>query len=370
MKKKETIIFLAPTPPPFMGPTIATEIILCSRFVRQFHVIHIDTCDRRPLSNLGKLDFMNIYLSLKNYFFLLEKLLTSDGALVYIPIAQTSIGFLRDLPFVFLAKIFRKKVVLHLRGGYFRSFYDKSSQFMRVIIRSVLKNTDRLIVLGNSIKELFKGLISEERISVVPNGLDIEFNNKKDIEANSFIVLYLSNFAETKGYKEVLRSVNKVSQFNNKIKYIFAGSWMNERDKHKFIRFIKEERMERYVHLVEDARKEEKLKLLSYADIFVFPTYYPYEGHPWVIVEAMAAGLPIITTDTGCIKESVVDGENGFIIPPNDSDSIAEKIIYLMKHPEERKRMGLISRKSYENSFTEEHFVQRMIQAINCTLSS
>ena len=93
------------------------------------------------------------------------------------------------------------------------------------------------------------------------------------------------------------------------------------------------------------------------------------EGHPWVIVEAMASGLPIITTDQGCIKESVIDGENGFIIPKRDPDSIAEKIIYLIENPDVRERMGQKSRQLYEANLTEEHFVQRMTDAFNFTLS-
>jgi len=84
----------------------------------------------------------------------------------------------------------------------------------------------------------------------------------------------------------------------------------------------------------------------------------------------MASGLPIITTDQGCIKESVIDGENGFIIPKRDPDSIAEKIIYLIQRPEVREKMGQKSRQLYEANLTEEHFVQRMIDALNLTLDS
>ena len=104
------------------------------------------------------------------------------------------------------------------------------------------------------------------------------------------------------------------------------------------------------------------------ADVFVFPTYYPFEGHPWVIVEAMAAALPIITTNQGCIKETVIDGKNGFIIPKKDPDAIAEKIICFITHPELRETMGNMSRKLYEENFTEKHFVQRMIDATYCIL--
>ena len=94
------------------------------------------------------------------------------------------------------------------------------------------------------------------------------------------------------------------------------------------------------------------------------------EGHPWVIVEAMASGLPIITTDQGCIKESVIDGENGYIVPKRKVEVLAERTIHLIKNPELREKMGSRSRELYEANFTKEHFVQRMMDAINLALDS
>lgn len=369
MKKNKIIIFLAPIPPPYMGPTIATEIILNSMFVEKFNVIHIDTSDNRPLSNLGKLDLINVYLALKHYFRLLHKLIFSEASLVYIPISQTSIGFLRDVPFVIFSKFFKKKVVLHLRGGYFRKFYDASNSFIKCIVRMTLRRIDRMIVLGSSLKILFKDLISEEKLSVVPNGLNIGFNGLNKTKNHNFLVLFLSNLIETKGYREVLCSVKKASQCDSKIKYVFAGLWMNDNDKLECTRFLKKEKMDSYVEFIEDAVGKKKIDLLQNADILVFPTYYPPEGHPWVIIEAMAAGLPIITTDAGCITDSVINGENGFIIPKKSSDAVAEKIIYFLKNQSEKERMGMRSRELYEKNFTEDHFVQKMIDVINITLN-
>jgi len=75
----------------------------------------------------------------------------------------------------------------------------------------------------------------------------------------------------------------------------------------KFFKFL-EKYSETSVHVVGPVVGTQKFELLSSSDIFVFPTYYPPEGHPWVIVEALAAGLPIISTDQGAITESVFHG--------------------------------------------------------------
>lgn len=369
MKKKKTIIFLAPTPPPYMGVSVVTEIILNSRFVDEFNVIHIDTADRRPLNNMGKIDFTNIYLALKHYFLLLKNLLFSDAELVYIPISQTTIGYLRDMPFIIISKLFDKKVILHLHGGYFRKFYNSCNIIMKHCIQKTLKITDRMIVLGNTLKALFDGLLPKDKLSVVPNGLNLPLDIKtKDFQKDGIIVLFLANLIETKGYKEVLYSVKKVIQYYTNIKFIFAGLWINDNEKKECMQYLEKKRIKQYVKFIGPVVGSDKLNLLKEADIFVFPTYYPMEGHPLVIIEAMAAGLPIITTDTGCIKECVIDGENGFIIPKKNPDAIAEKIIYFIEHPEERKRMGRRGRELYEQKFTKEHFIQRMIEVFKAVL--
>jgi glycosyltransferase involved in cell wall biosynthesis len=94
------------------------------------------------------------------------------------------------------------------------------------------------------------------------------------------------------------------------------------------------------------------------------------EGHPWVIVEAMAAGLPIVTTDHGCIRESVIDGKNGFLIPKKDPVAVAEKVNLLVENQKLRKQMGNKSRQLYEAGFTKEHFIRKMIDAIKLTLDN
>ena len=144
---------------------------------------------------------------------------------------------------------------------------------------------------------------------------------------------------------------------------------MKDQDRVACEDYLEKEGIRDYVEFPGTIAGREKIEQLQKADIFVFPTYYPFEGHPWVIVEAMASGLPIITTDHGCIKESVIGGENGFIIPKRNAEAVAEKIVYLIEHPDVRERMGKKSRQLYEANFTKEHFVQRMIDTVNLTLN-
>ena len=79
-----------------------------------------------------------------------------------------------------------------------------------------------------------------------------------------------------------------------------------------------------------------------------------------MIIEAMAAGLPVIATDRGAIAETVLDGENGFIVEAESPEGIAEKTSLLAADPALRRKMGEMSRRLYLEKFTEAKMVEKM----------
>ncbi|HBX71114.1 MAG TPA: hypothetical protein DEH25_17485 [Chloroflexi bacterium] len=89
---------------------------------------------------------------------------------------------------------------------------------------------------------------------------------------------------------------------------------------------------------------------LFHADIFVLAS--DWEGISLAILEAMAAGLPVIATDVGGNPEVVVDGETGVLVPPRNPQALAGAILQLAANPIERQRMGLAGRQRVEKYFS------------------
>ena len=97
----------------------------------------------------------------------------------------------------------------------------------------------------------------------------------------------------------------------------------------------------------------------------IHPTYYP-EGMSNVLLESLACGRPIITTDRPGCKEIVEDGVNGFVVKQNDLDDLIEKIEkYLSLSNEERKQMGLNGRRKVEKEFDRNIVINKYLDAIN-----
>ncbi len=355
---KTKIIFLGKLPPPYIGPSVACEIIINSKLKDEFHLIHLDTSDHRDINTLGKIDFGNMYYALKQYAMLVNYLLKHKKAIVYIPAGQTTVGYIRDAVFIIIAKMFGRKVITHLRGGNFLNWYNTAPGYAKWIVRKVHPKVNAQIVLGNNLRHLFNWLIPDEKIFVIPNGgnYDVPPLNR---DPNKIKILYLGNFIGTKGVLEVLQASQYLTEYSNKIEFVFAGEWRDEATKIAFHQFTKNH-PDLPINIVGPVSGKVKFELLASCDIFVFPTYYPNEGHPWVIVEAMSASLPVISTDHAAISESVIEGRNGFLVDKRNAKAVAAKIRYLIENADEREKMGKESRALYLEKFTQDIMIQKM----------
>ena len=234
--EKKKIIFLGKLPPPYIGPAVATKIILNSRLKEDFDLIHLDLSDHRDINTLAKIDFTNIYLAFKHYFCLAILIIKEKPDLVYIPAGQTTIGYLRDAGFILISKFFRKKVLCHLRGGNFLNWYGSTSKLTKWIVRTVHSKVDGQIVLGNNLRQLFNWILPEEKIFVIPNGGTYSIAKRTQEKQNKKVlnILYLGNFVATKGVLDVLKAVSLVAKVHPDVKFLFAGTWTKESTKVEF----------------------------------------------------------------------------------------------------------------------------------------
>jgi glycosyltransferase involved in cell wall biosynthesis len=104
----------------------------------------------------------------------------------------------------------------------------------------------------------------------------------------------------------------------------------------------------------------------SKSHVFVLPSFYR-EGLPRTILEAMATGRPILTTDNVGCREPVVEEQNGWLVPVRDTGALTEKMIWFIEHPEQIEPMGLASRKMAEEKFDVHKVNARMLEIMGLT---
>lgn len=364
---KRKIIILGKLPPPFFGPAIATEILLKSRLKNEFDLIHIDTRLNTSILTVGKFGWEKIYRTIAIFKKYYKALSDPDATIVLIPIAQETSALIKDTFFIILARIRSKKIIIQLRGSALLKWYEKQFILWRFFFRQVYSKCSGAIVLGQNLKYIFEPFLPSDKIFVVPNGSDYLFPLRSD-KFKKVNVLYFANLQGSKGIEDLLSGIGLISESNlNRLILNVVGSWRDYYLRKKCMEFVQTNDLP--VVFNHPMKGQSKWQIFADSDIFVFPPRAP-EGHPWVIIEAMAAGLPVISTDQGAITESVVHGLNGFIVEPYSPAQIAEKIEFLINNPGEREKMGKESRRLYEGNFTEEIMVKNLSDVFTRVLNN
>lgn len=114
--------------------------------------------------------------------------------------------------------------------------------------------------------------------------------------------------------------------------------------------------------------REDILSLIQSFEIFVFPSYL--EGLGTSILDAMALGKPVVATRAGGIPEVVQDGVTGLLVPPRDPAALARALLYLLRHAEEGKKLGVAGRQRVHQEFTAEQMARGTIQVYRQLMAS
>ena len=194
-----------------------------------------------------------------------------------------------------------------------------------------------------------------ERISVHFSGLNANkftFRPRRLESGEPTRIATTGRLVEKKGIEYAIRAVaQQVEQFPELTYYIMGDGPLRQ----SLETLMSELRVESYIHLLGWQDESEIIKILDTCHLFIAPSVTAEDGNQDapinVLKEAMAMGLPVISTDHGGIPELVEDGVSGFLAPERDANALADKLGYLLAHPERWPEMGQAGR-----AFVERHF--------------
>jgi glycosyltransferase involved in cell wall biosynthesis len=274
-------------------------------------------------------------------------LLSGQVSLIHVHTASRA-SFWRKCLFMLGARLFGVPSILHLHGAEFHVFYEKENgAFGQRLIRSTFAHASRVIVLSDTWRRWIEGVCPQAKVSVIYNPVLVPQPAPAWNLRTPGRTLFFGRVGPRKGTYDLLAAAATLHG-EPALSLYFGGD--GEVDKASAR--AAELGVAQKVRFLGWVRGDAKRQALNDAMIYALPSYN--EGLPMSVLEAMAAGLPILTTPVGGIPEAVSDGVEGFLVEPGDVPALAARWRQLLDDEALARRMGEAARRKVETSFSAE----------------
>lgn len=247
----------------------------------------------------------------------------------------------------------RTRVILNLHGSFL--MMDKRRQYLDA---RFWRMADRIIVPSNFSKEehIRIARISPDKISVIQNGLDSDRFRKIPIASSDEQEVHfgiIARLVPLKGHKILLHAFAKIIHCHPKSQLIIVGDGPARSTLETLATELGIKHNTRFTGNLENIPE-----ILREIHVAILPSFT--ENFPISVLEALAAGRPVIATNVGGIPEAIDDGKNGFLIPTGDPDSLASAMLRFIENPALIDRFGSAAR----NRVLKQYTVQRNLKEL------
>lgn len=267
------------------------------------------------------------------------------------------------------AKIAKRPCVWHIREILKDNPGLKSLFGASPIYKAVYTLSDRIICISKAVKLKFLENIeyNAPKIEIIYNAVDIgkftgvcgdPFREKLGIGQDTFLAGLVGNIEERKGHTDLLYAIKSIAQKNDReknLKFAIVGDGDPEYVS-RLKQTVKDLDIEDYI--IFTGFYKEIPVVMAALDLLIMPSWEEPFGR--VVIEAMAAGKPVIGTNSGGVPEIIEDGKTGVLIPPRDPEAMGEAVDKLLKDKKLAQWMGEEGRKRVIKCFTPRAYAKEI----------
>lgn len=320
-------------------------------FETKYQITYVESyCDGSKCKKLLK--------ALKGYGAFVWTLLTHKPDVVHI---HSSFGpsFYRKMPFIYMASLAGTPIINHIHGAEFDRFYENASARKQRRIQKVYNKCEKLIALSDEWKERLSLIVPEEKILVLQNYRMIPELTEEVLQSRKkHQILFLGEIGPRKGGFIIPEILKRAGLKEKQAHFVFAGDGKPE-DVETIKQELKKQGLTDSVSFPGWVRGETKERLLKESGIFFFPSYN--EGMPMAVLEAMAYGMAILTTDVGGIPKLITDDVDGFLCKPGDIDHMARRLEQLLDDSNKAEAFGKAARERAKKDYSRESHMEKLL---------
>jgi glycosyltransferase involved in cell wall biosynthesis len=267
-----------------------------------------------------------LYSALRQWLGFVQAIRRHKPDLIHIHFSS-DMSFWRKVPYIYWARLCGIKLLLQVHPSHFSDYLQKQKSGVRKFILAVLKQADAIAFANSGMVDFFQPLLPRQRLYYIENPVNLtHYSFQRGPRKEQ--ALFLGAILKGKGVYDIVRAAPLVIGRHPFFKFILCGD--HELD--KLQRLIVQQGLANHFELRSWIGYETKVQLLSESAMLLLPSYS--EGFPMVVLEAMASGLPVITTPVGGMAKALTDGVQVLFAPPRQANQLADKILYLLDHPD------------------------------------
>lgn len=364
MEKRDTRILLAAhVGKPWGGVSTRYEAILNSILKDQFDIVFFETSVNQEISADGSLHFPSFFHSIGTFLRFTGKVISTHPQIVHIATAHKG-SFIKHGVMVLIARLCGKKVILAPHCSITALLLPTSSQLWKSWVGFITRRCDCLIVLSTEwLNE--NPWIKPKRIVHLPNAIPLDKylniertgkDKKKDLH-----LFFMGHISKEKGIIDLLDAISLLpSREMENLHVDLVGDPVSKMELDEIEQYIRNKEISEVVKVWKAEFGEEKIARFSKADILVLPSHH--EGMPIVILEAMAAGLPVIASAVGGIPDIIQDGINGLLVPAHSPQELAAAIQTLHRDASLQSGMGKANREAACKLYDINFYVEKLAE--------
>lgn len=356
----KTLLVVGPQPPPMGGGTVSVLVFLDE--LARYTSIRTTLVDTSPPSDYSKKRMTGLNLEKLRRTILIvgqyaREIRISNAVLVFANarFASTIVPLL-----LLLARWHHKPFYIKPIGGDLDLCLAARRKPFRKCLLNVLCSVDGVLAQTRHLQAALTQLGCTNTYCVpgyrsLPRDMPPPNRGSEELR-----LVFLSQIMREKGPLILLEALRILAlEDDGKVTCDFYGP-VYEEDREEFLRQLEATPGARYCGVVEVGTGS---RLIASYDALVLPTYFVREGHPGVIIEAMQAGVPVISTQHRAIPELITDGENGFLVPIRDSHTLAKMIRQIASDRRLREQMGRANHRRGQE-FRSDVVVPQMLEII------
>lgn len=234
--------------------------------------------------------------------------------------------------------------------------------FTRPLLRLVMHNADAIIALSEDMKKEMQRTYNRN-IFMIPNGVDSErfrdisrdmMRHKLQKDVGEKLIIFIGRFRPEKGVQYLIDAMYIIRKKTQLTRLILVGEGPEEANLRELAQKLN---LQSCIDFIGKIPIENVPCYLAASDVFVLPSLS--EGMPNVVLEAMAAGLPIVATKVGGLPEIIKNGENGFLVEPKNAEQISEKVSLILMDSRLRETLSRNNRENSKN-FNWDNIAQKL----------